>query len=199
NDDTKCDVSEVVITEDEMVGDVIRMGFIGEAKNTNFIEEAVKMSLKTQSMGVLIHTSEPKLISEEVLVRIGGSHCKVFVKKEIRDIVKFKIKELVGKPMEEDELGENMVNDEEPTEFEPFDDEGDGEDDEEVVDQMAEMGGGHGGAGNDEKEEDDKEDITSVKEFMRNGSDGNGEAQSIMDQEKSCDNLNKDDGRILEE
>ncbi|GJV15739.1 hypothetical protein Tco_1361062 [Tanacetum coccineum] len=37
NDDTKCDVSEVVITEDEMVGDVIRMGFIGEAKNTNFI------------------------------------------------------------------------------------------------------------------------------------------------------------------
>ncbi|GJR09745.1 hypothetical protein Tco_0792397 [Tanacetum coccineum] len=42
NDDTKCDVSEVVITEDEMVGDVIRMGFIGEAKNTNFIEHGLR-------------------------------------------------------------------------------------------------------------------------------------------------------------
>ncbi|GJW61068.1 putative RNA-directed DNA polymerase [Tanacetum coccineum] len=107
--------------------------------------------LEIAVLRVLIHASESNLISEGVLVRIGGSHCKVFVKKEIRDIVQFKIEELVGKPMEEDEvivddtmeLGENM---------------------------MAEMGGGHGGAGNDEKEEDVgaffKEKTKSNLQFM---------------------------------
>ncbi|GKB50695.1 RNA-directed DNA polymerase, eukaryota [Tanacetum coccineum] len=231
-----------------MVGDVIRRGFIGEAKNTEFIgklpelcntvglfnvdvkymggmevmvivetEETVKNVIENTEHGVRswlwkirranalsrsngrltwlsnigvpiscwkeCDTLEPKLISEEVLVRIGGNRCKVLVKEEIRDIVQFKIEDSVGKPMEEDEvlvddtmeLGGNMVNDDEPAESEPFDDEEDGEDDEEVVEQTTEMGGSDGEADREEK----KEDQESVVHFSRKVNDEKSEQEDI--------------------
>ncbi|GJU95335.1 RNA-directed DNA polymerase, eukaryota [Tanacetum coccineum] len=186
SEETTKDYRELVITKDDMVGDVIWRGFIGEVKDAEFIGKLLEFcsmegifNVEVKYMGVIEGMMILELEEAVKNVIENTNH------EEIRDIVQFNILDPMGKPIEEDEVivedtkveGESLVGDVEPANSGPLDMLDDDEDDE-MVEETMEVGGAHDGDGGGEHDRDGNgervEDHESRLQLSRKSNDENG-------------------------